>query len=161
MGLRRTQKRSGFAPNPKQTSVRDKPRANLGSRRTLNRADLGSRRTQTQSRFGFASNLEQTWVRVEPKAEQSKLGFATNPYLLWVRREPRAKQTWVRDKPRFALGSSRTQSKSRFLMNPVMAKLMRGKGRKNGWKWWTNPDRLWVPHEPSHGQADEREGEEK
>ncbi|GKV21591.1 hypothetical protein SLEP1_g31558 [Rubroshorea leprosula] len=105
---------------------------------------------------GFTSNPEQTWVRVEPRADlgsrraQSRPGFASSP-----------EQTWVRVEPKVDLGSRQTQSKSGFLMNLVMAKLMRGKARKNGWKWWTNPDRLWVPHEPSQGQADEGEREKK
>ncbi|GKV11830.1 hypothetical protein SLEP1_g23049 [Rubroshorea leprosula] len=35
-----------------------------------------------------------------------------------------------------ARNGGRTQIVSGFLMKPIMAKLMRGKGRKNGWKWW-------------------------
>ncbi|GKV27866.1 hypothetical protein SLEP1_g36986 [Rubroshorea leprosula] len=93
------------------------------------------------------------WVCDEPRADlgsrgtQSRPGFATNPEQTWVRDEPRVEQTWVRNEPKSALGSRRTQICSRFAsnpeqsrlgfaMNPVMAELMRGKGRKNDWKWW-------------------------
>ncbi|GKV34821.1 hypothetical protein SLEP1_g43162 [Rubroshorea leprosula] len=103
---------------------------------------LGSSRTQ--SRSGFVAN---------PGLLCS--GFDANPGLLWVYREPR-----------YALGSARTQISSRKMYaNSLIhgdSHMLFAEDRIRHSEFMTNPDRLWVPHEPNHAQeGDEGRGEEK
>ncbi|GKU99592.1 hypothetical protein SLEP1_g12416 [Rubroshorea leprosula] len=134
--------------------VHEEPKADLGSSQTQVYSALGS--TQTQSRSRFVAN---------PSLLCS--GFDANLGLLWVCREPK-----------FALGSARTQISSRKMYanslihgdSHMRFAEDRNKRMKKAFLvhdepitgFATNPDHLWVLHEPNHAQeGDEGKGEEK